>query len=314
MKKILEMFKQQISVELSENSIESYCSDVKDFLRRIKKKTNCTDEKIIDKIDSLLVSDVFMDMRTEYTMTTYNRKIVSVNAFCQYICDLGLKNINTCKSIKKYSPKKVRMEKATRPQKETLTIEEVRKILDTSIIQWSNFKEYRTKLILALMFTTGMRISEVINMKFSDLKKIEYKDSYAYMLEIREHKSAKFNGIKVVPIANKTLNLLELYLIERKKIDVQNKFQNYVILSNSGEVINRKVTAENIDRLVKICGINKTIKNHNQRVGFRTALSYMGVNETVIRQIGGWSLTDIEKSYVCDKNKDLEKIEICNII
>ena len=108
--------------------------------------------------------------------------------------------------------------------------------------------------------------------------------------------------------------MLELYLIERKKIDVQNKFQNYVILSNSGEVINRKVTAENIDRLVKICGINKTIKNHNQRVGFRTALSYMGVNETVIRQIGGWSLTDIEKSYVCDKNKDLEKIEICNII
>ena len=133
MKKILEMFKQQISVELSENSIESYCSDVKDFLRRIKKKTNCTDEKIIDKIDSLLVSDVFMDMRTEYTMTTYNRKIVSVNAFCQYICDLGLKNINTCKSIKKYSPKKVRMEKASRPQKETLTIEEVKKILDTSI-------------------------------------------------------------------------------------------------------------------------------------------------------------------------------------
>ena len=35
-------------------------------------------------------------------------------------------------------------------------------------------------------------------------------------------------------------------------------------------------------------------------------VSYMGVNETVIRQIGGWSLTDIEKSYVCDKNKDLE--------
>ena len=147
MKKILEMFKQQISVELSDNSINSYCSDVKDFLRRIKKKTNCTDEKIIDKIDSLLVSDVFMDMRTEYTMTTYNRKIVSVNAFCQYICDLGLKNINTCKSIKKYSPKKVRMEMASRPQKETLTIEEVRKIIDTSIIQWSNFKEYRTFLI-----------------------------------------------------------------------------------------------------------------------------------------------------------------------
>ena len=78
--------------------------------------------------------------------------------------------------------------------------------------------------------------------------------------------------------------------------------------------MNRTQTSRDIESLVKSAGINKIIHNHNQRATFRTTLSYNGVNETIIRQIGGWSLSDVEKSYVYDENEDLKKQEICNIL
>lgn len=315
---IIKRYKRKMDIETKkENTSNAYVADVKTFLDYVNNKLHTSnEEKIIKYLKPINCEDLFLEMSEEkkYTMTTYNRKVISLQKFGKYLVSLGLTNINPFGSLGTYKPSKVREEKSKRQQKEILTNDEVKKVIEYSYTEKNKLKGSRTRFILALMTTTGMRISEILNMKKNDIVDTEY----GYMININIHKTSDSNGGKRVPMIDKVKQYYEEYMNELQK-EIKKKNNHFIwdgtiVLSNTFKKMNRTQTSRDIERLVKSTGINKTIHNHNQRATFRTTLSYNGVNETVIRQIGGWSLTDVEKSYIYDNDEDLTKQQVCNIL
>ena len=315
---IIKRYKRKMDIETKkENTANAYVTDVKTFLEYTENKLHTNnEEKLIEYLIPINCEDLFLQMSEErkYTMTTYNRKVISLQKFGKYLVSLGLVNINPFGSLGTYKPSIVREEKNKRQQKEILTNDEVKKVIEYSYIEKNKLKASRTRFILALMTTTGMRISEVLNMKKEDIEESDY----GYMINVNEHKTSDTNGSKRVPMVDKVKKYYDEYM-EELNSSIKKKTNHFnsdgtIILSNTFKKMNRTQTSRDIESLVKSTGINKTIHNHNQRATFRTTLSYNGVNETIIRQIGGWSLSDVEKRYVYDENEDLKKQEICNIL
>lgn len=112
---IVERFGRRLEIDEKQKTIENYKSDIANFLRSIGKKINSDNEQVILKaIDPFLVEDEFMEYRKKYTMSTYNRKVVSLRKFGVYLQDMGVTTLNCFKSLTMFKTKKVRAEKRER--------------------------------------------------------------------------------------------------------------------------------------------------------------------------------------------------------
>ncbi len=158
---------------------------------------------------------------------------------------------------------------------DVLTVEEVDAM--EAQIDLSLPEGQRNKAIIETMFSCGLRVSELCNLKMSDL----------FLNEgfIRvEGKGAKQ---RLVPISGKAIKELELYFIDRNKIDISHGYEDYVFISKRKKNISRIMVFHFIKELVEKAGIKKEVSPHTLRHSFATSLLEGGANLRAIQAMLG---------------------------
>lgn len=156
-----------------------------------------------------------------------------------------------------------------------LSINEIDMIM--SVIDLSTKEGRRNKAILEVLYSCGLRISELINLKFSDI----------FMNEGFIKVEGKGNKQRLVPISDTAIKEIQNYILDRNLINVKKGHENTVFLSKRGSAISRIMIFHFIKEYAILAGIKKNISPHTFRHSFATHLLEGGANIRAIQQMMG---------------------------
>jgi integrase/recombinase XerD len=158
---------------------------------------------------------------------------------------------------------------------EVLSTEEV-DILEASI-DLSKPEGQRNKAIIEVLFSCGLRVSELINMKLSKL----------YLEEEFVRVMGKGNKERLVPISKRAIKELQLWFLDRVHLNIKPGEEDYVFLNRRGHHLTRVMILIMIKRQAEEAGIKKTISPHTLRHSFATALLKGGASLRAIQDMLG---------------------------
>ncbi len=264
----------QLEKSLSDNSVEAY-------LRDIDKLTTFLEEKKVHlSPGDLELKDLRLFIRwiaeLGMTATSQARIISGIKAFYKY-CML--------EQISRKDPTTLlEAPKLKRSLPDVLSYEEIDRILGS--IDHSKPEGGRNRAILETMYSCGLRVSEVVNLKISHL--------YADAGFIRV--LGKGDKERLVPIGKSALKYIHIYLDNiRSHLTVQPGNEDILFLNNRGAKLSRVMIFLIIKELVKRSGIRKTVSPHTFRHSFATHLVEGGADLRAVQEmLGHESITTTE--------------------
>jgi integrase/recombinase XerD len=158
---------------------------------------------------------------------------------------------------------------------EVLSVEEV-DMLENSI-DVSKWEGHRNRAIIEVLFSCGLRVSELVNLKLSDI----------YGQERYVRIFGKGSKERLVPISSRALHLLELWYDVRKQMTIKPGEEDYVFLNRRGAHLTRTMILIMIKKQAIEAGIKKTISPHTLRHSFATAMLEGGADLRVIQVLLG---------------------------
>ncbi len=158
---------------------------------------------------------------------------------------------------------------------EVLTAEEV-DALENSI-DHSKWEGQRNHAIIEVLFSCGLRVSELVNLKLSDLF---IKERYVRVL-------GKGSKERLVPISPQAIQQLDLWFMDRNLMKIKPGQEDYVFLNRRGAHLTRTMILIMIKQQAQEAGIQKTISPHTLRHSFATALLEGGADLRAIQAMLG---------------------------
>ena len=269
--------------KLSENTINSYKNDLdcfKDFFKKDLTKINLDDmHKYLNHLN-----------KENKKATTVAHNITVINSFYSFLISENIIATNPCTNI--ISPK------LAKKLPNYLTEEEVDKLLN---IPLKTAYDYRNKAMLELLYATGIRVSELINLKFVNL---ELQDDFIRVM-------GKGSKERIIPMSNISKKYLIEYIEIYRKTLLKSKDSEYLFINNQGNVISRVGFFKIIKKLCLENNISKNVSPHILRHSFATHLLAHGADLRVIQELLGHSdisTTQIYAHLINDKlKKDYEE-------
>ena len=174
---------------------------------------------------------------------------------------------------------------------EVLTVEEIDTII--SAIDLSKNEGQRNRAMLETLYSCGLRVSELTNLKLSDL----YFDEGFIKLDGKGSKQ------RLVPISPRAIKEIQLYFIDRNRGKIKKEYEDFVFLARWGKNISRIMVFHLIKELAQISGITKNISPHTFRHSFATHLLEGGANLRAIQcMLGHESIATTEIYTHIDRN------------
>lgn len=281
-------FKAYLKLEksLSKNSIEAYERDLvklTQFLDASNLNLQPTEIKLITLRE-------FLRWITELGMsTTSQARILSgIKAFYKYLLMEDIMVKNPAELLE--SPK------IRRKLPEVLAVHEIDMLV--AEIDHSKPEGMRNKAIIETMFSCGLRVSELVNLKFAD---ISYPDEFIRVL-------GKGNKERLVPIGSVALKAIALYKdTVRSHITPITGHTDTVFLNARGKGLSRVMIFYIIKDLALKAGIKKSISPHTMRHSFATCLVEAGADLRAVQQMLGHEsittteiYTHIDRAYLHD--------------
>ena len=261
---------------VSDNTVESYGENLKKLTQNINKD-----------ILSLTTSDIRMILNNMETSPKTKAHYLSVlNSFYNYMIFNGIIKNNPCSGIK--------LPKLEKKLPNYLTIEEIDKLLDIKLIKPI---DYRNKAMLEVLFATGTRISELINLT---LNQIDYNECIIRVL-------GKGKKDRIIPIGNTAMEYLKLYINEYRGFILKTKNSEYVFINKNGTKISRQGFFKILKKLVKEAGIEKDVSPHTLRHSFATYLLNNGADLRIIQELLGHENLVTTEIYSHLSNKKIEE-------
>jgi integrase/recombinase XerD len=175
---------------------------------------------------------------------------------------------------------------------EVLTIEEIDNLIES--IDLSTKEGQRNRTILETLYSCGLRVSELCNLKISDL----------YLEEGFIKVEGKGNKQRLIPISPRAIRELQLYFIDRNQFSIKKDYEDYVFISKRGTNISRIMVFHIIKTLAEAIGLKKTISPHTFRHSFATHLLEGGANLRAIQcMLGHESIGTTEIYTHIDKSR-----------
>jgi integrase/recombinase XerD len=278
---LLRSFLDSLYIEkgLSKNTVSSYKNDISSFF------TWCDKEqldllKIIDLNLNNYISNLFS---IGLKSSSINRKISSIKHFYLFLLK---------KKVIKNSP----ADEITTPKQEkylptSMSEDEVESLLGSPK---SSIKiERRDKAMIEILYATGMRISELVNLKLTDI------DFNRSVLKV----FGKGSKERLVPYGEKAAEALRIYLEDRKKLDSKDVF-----LSNRGTRITRGAFWQRIKIYIKRENLKSSISPHTLRHAFATHLLNRGADLRSVQILLGHSDLSTTQIYTHIAKKRLGEI------
>lgn len=266
---------------LSENSIISYVLDINKYLSFLEQQktpySNIKKENLIDYLNKL--------DKEQYAVTSVMRKISAIKSFHTFLSKVHhLDNIAD----------RIEMPRHYQSIPNILSIEEMEILLD--IPTKTNF-DYRNKAMLELMYATGLRVSELVNLKIPNL------DLDNKIVRV----VGKGNKERIVPIGEVAVKYLNIYLSEYRNSLKKKCFCDNVFLNNHGKGITRQGFFKILKEIAKEKGFNKTISPHVLRHSFATHLLNNGADLRSIQLLLGHSNLSTTQIYTNVNNTTLKE-------
>lgn len=263
--------------KLSSNTLKSYKNDLKNFDSYFKGRLlELTYDDLVKYIASLQDKD----------SRTVSHYITVIHSFYDFLLEEEQIKENPCENI--VSPK------IPKKLPTYLTEDEVDRLLD---VQLFTPYDYRNKAMLELLYATGLRITELCNLKLTDL------DVHNCFVRV----FGKGKKERIVPITDLALKYLILYVTEYRNVILKNKVSDYLFISNSLANISRQGFFKIIKKECKRAGITKNVSPHVLRHSFATHLLKHGADLRIIQELLGHediSTTQIYAHLVNEKLKD----------
>ena len=175
---------------------------------------------------------------------------------------------------------------------EVLSVEEIDAIIGA--IDLSKDEGQRNRAILETLYSCGLRVSELCNLKLSDLY---FKEGFIKV-------EGKGNKQRLVPISSRAIKEIENWFIDRNtRWKIKKDFEDYVFLARWGKNISRIMIFHLIKELAEKAGITKNISPHTFRHSFATHLLEGGANLRAIQcMLGHESIATTEIYTHIDRN------------
>ena len=178
---------------------------------------------------------------------------------------------------------------------EVLTTEEVDRL--EQAIDLSKWEGQRNKAIIEVLFSCGLRVSELVTLRLSDL----------YLEEHFVRVVGKGRKERLVPISESAIKQLQLWFIDRNLMDIKPGEEDYVFLNRRGAHLTRTMILIMIKRLGEEAGISKTISPHTLRHSFATALLAGGADLRAIQAMLGHESIGTTEIYTHIDTHDLRR-------
>ncbi len=266
--KEIESFRAFLKIEksLSDNSIQSYIFDIEkliNFLDIINKELTFSQEDII------ILKDFVEELNNLGLSARSQARIISgIRAFYKYL--LLTDQIDTDPS------KLLEMPNLGSKLPVFLSVEEV-DILEQSI-DLSKPEGHRNKAIIETLYSCGLRVSELINLKLTDL----FFD-LDFIKVIGKGKKER-----LIPISQKAKNEIDFYIQSyRNHLFIQKEFENYLFLNRRGKKLTRVMIFHIVKELAQLAEIKKNISPHTFRHSFATHLVDGGADLRAVQEMLG---------------------------
>ena len=247
----------------SDNTVEAYTHDV-DYLLNYLRNEN------------LKVEDVKLEHLQNFAAVIYEFGIASssqarilcgVRSFFKYLVISG---------ILKDDPSEL-LEAPTVGEHlpEVLSTEEIDRM--EAAIDLSKWEGQRNRAIIEVLFSCGLRVSELVNLKFNDIFE---REKFLRII-------GKGDKERLVPISDSALHEIQLWLYDRNLMKIKPGEQDYVFLNRRGAHLTRTMILIMIKRTAEEAGITKTVSPHTLRHSFATELLKGGADLRAIQEMLG---------------------------
>lgn len=247
----------------SGNTLEAYILDINKLLKFLKDNGISPEAAKLSDIQCFAASlhDIGISPRSQC------RILSGVRAFYKYLYLDGY--------IKDDPTELLESPKLGDHLPEVLTTEEVDRL--EQAIDLSKWEGQRNKAIIEVLFSCGLRVSELVNLKMSAL----------YLDEQFVRIMGKGNKERLVPISENAIKQLKYWFIDRSHMNIKQGEEDYVFLNRRGAHLTRTMILIMIKRLGAEAGIQKTISPHTLRHSFATALLEGGADLRAIQSMLG---------------------------
>lgn len=265
-----------------DTTVNSYSEDIYKYLEYMESKniSSALDISYNNLLDYLKYLD-----DNKYEVSSVARKIVSIKAFHKYLSEnYNVVDIST----------KINTPRFYRKLPNILTIEEVDNLLD---IKLDTPFDYRNKAMLELMYSSGLRVSELINLEPSD---IDLNNNYVRCF-------GKGSKERIVPIGEYSSKYLSIYINEYRDSMKKGYYTEKIFLNNHGKEMTRQGFFKIIKKIAKDKDINKNITPHMLRHSFATHLLNNGADLRTIQEMLGHSSISTTQIYTNVTNEILKE-------
>jgi len=263
---------------LSKNTYLSYKNDLYDYLvfvdrKRIINVNDIEKKDIEDYIESLSKNDL--------KVTSIARKLTAIKSFHKY---LFAKEI--CKNDVSVTVERPKLNKSL---PNVLTVEEVDRLLD---IKLDTVFDYRNKAMLELLYGTGLRITEMLDLKMSD---VDFENCVVRCF-------GKGSKERIVPIGEYIIESLKNYLNRRYEL-LKDKRSDYLFLNSLGGRLSRFSFFKILKKILAEKNIKKNVSPHSLRHSFATHMLEYGADLRSIQELLGHSDIATTRIYTHISNK-----------
>ncbi len=278
----------QFDLRLSKNTVSSYRNDLNKYLYFLKSKHN------IDDINSIKYKDIreYISHLTKdkQKSSSINRNISSIKKFHLYLFDNEITKNNPSELLES--------QKNIRNLPDILSVEEIELIL--TVVDKETNIGIRDLSILSLLYSSGIRVSELIELEFSN---IFLNEEYIKIL-------GKGKRERLVPIGLQAKENLLNYINKYRKSLKPINSKGYIFLSYRSKPMTRMAIFNLIKKYCKISGINKKVSPHTFRHSFATHMLEGGADLRIVQEILGHEnintteiYTHLDRTYLKEVHK-----------
>lgn len=252
---------------LSANTIEAYMRDVRAFRDHVTEKCGSFDPTAITYKE---VEDFIADLsETGAGSRSVARTISGIKSFFGwlYVYD-KIDNLPT---------ELVEAPKIGRKIPDYLTENEVERMF--AAIDLSLEEGHRNRAILEVMYSCGLRVSEVVSLRITDLF---FDDGYLRVI-------GKGDKERLVPVSDELIKQVAIYREIRASVRVESRYADYLFLGRHGRPLSRVMIFNIVKRTAADAGITKTVSPHTLRHTFATQLVKGGADIRLVQQMLGHS-------------------------
>ena len=256
----------KLEKSLSANSIEAYLRDVDKLKFYALGELDCETPILLDfkKLSSFLTYLSGFG----FTATSQARIISGIRAFYKYLLIDDLIPLDPTELLE--SPK------LTRHLPDVLNIQEIEDIINS--IDLSEPNANIDKAIIELLYGCGLRVSELIQLKLSQ---IYFKEEFIKVV-------GKGNKERLVPLGLPALKAIENYMLaDRNKTKIQTSYEDFLFINNRGKNYSRVMVFLIIKQRVKNAGISKVISPHTFRHSFASHMVEGGADLRAVQEMLG---------------------------